>query len=142
MGLRLRWGNILASGDRFVAITQNGEVLLGDVVDSQVKNRFRPLNGNAGFAELLGNDHLLIFTRTGHIERWDLNKVQCTGRLPKPLAIANYWVNTTLRYGSPNQGIFGVYHATPLAVSPDGSLLAVQAGYQFALLLLNWEEPR
>ena len=139
---QLRWGDILKSGDQFVAIANNGSIVLGDVKTGAVEERFRPLKGRPGWIRLFhGGNDLIVVTTTGHVERWNLEKVDCTGKLPQPIGIANFLYDAKLKFGTPNAFIFRTFHATPLVISPDDSQLAVIAGRQFALLPLEWNDP-
>ena len=139
---QLRWGDILKSGDRFVAIAANGSIVLGNVKTGVIEERFRPLKGRPGWIRLFhGSNDLLVFTTTGHVERWNLDTVECTGKLPLPIGIDNFYYYAKLKFGKPNAFIFRIFHPTPLVISPDDSQLAVIAGQQFALLPLEWNDP-
>src|SRR5690606_14437931 len=107
----------------------------------QVQKRFNPLNGSAGWAKVFDGDKLLVFTTSGHVERWEFGEGRCTGTLSQPVAVGNYFTDVTLKYGRPQASVFPNFHATPLAVSTAGSRLAVVAGRQFAVLPLDWQEP-
>lgn len=137
----LRWGDVLTAGDRYVAITRRGKLLLGQMQGGKVTKRFKPLDGSAGRAVLLSGNELLVLTTTGQIERWNLDEVQCTGRLPQPIGIGNFSYDAKLKYGRPQRSAFMIWHPTPLVVSPDASQVAVVAGRQFAILPLKWQSP-
>lgn len=139
----LVWGDISKSGERFLAYNQKGELLVGDTQSGKILNRFRPRHGGVGWMHRMHDeeDSLLVFTTTGHVERWDWKNARCTGQLPEPLGVHNFHLNVTLKYGRPGAWMFRVYFPTPIALSPDDSKLAVLAGYQFAMLPLDWQEP-
>src|SRR5690606_30844396 len=61
-GPMFRWGDVLPDGKRFVGITIQGELILGQVAGGQVQKRFNPLNGSAGWAKVFDGDKLLVFT--------------------------------------------------------------------------------
>lgn len=139
----LKWGEVTPKGDRFYALTRRTpEVLLGEIDGGRVIKRARPETGAPGHAAGLpsGNEFVLL-TTGGYLERWNLDDLSCTGRVPRPFAAGNYGYNATLKYGKPDGSAFFAWHPTPLVVSPDGTRVAVVAGRQFALLDLDWKTP-
>jgi len=140
-GLRFRWADILNSGDRFVGITTRDAMLYGDIANPRATKRLKPLHGAAGWGSRFGENNLLVYTTSGHIERWDLKTLQCTGKLSKPVSAGNYWNNTVIQIGGAHPAFFTFYHPTPVVISPDSSLLAIQAGNQFAIVPLAWQKP-